>query len=98
MNEKLNKLAGQLFEVLETPVSTKILEQVTEKQLNFLYHQYTLIKHCEKMENDTGEFLWKDDKSEALKIIQSILDYGKMKLKPKQYSDRTINYLQTKLK
>ena len=91
-------LSVQLFEILGTPVSDKILEQLSEKQLNYLYHQYTIIKHAEKMEKDTGEKLWKEDKSEALKIIKSVLDFGKSKLKPRTHSDKTNHYLANKFK
>lgn len=98
MNDNLLKLSGQLGEVLKTPVSIKILEQLSDKQLNYLYHQYTIITHAEKMEIDTGEDLWQDDKKEAIEIIKSVLDYGKFKLSPKFRNDKTANYLKTKLK
>jgi hypothetical protein len=98
MNEKLKKLAGQLYEVLETPVSIKILELLSDKQLNYLYYQYTIIKHAEKMETDTGEKLWDDDKSEALRIIKTVFDFSKLKFKPRSYSDKTNFYLANKLK
>jgi len=94
----LKILSDQMADVIGTPVSIKLLSVLSEKQLNYIYHRYTIIKHAEKMEKDTGENLWDDDKKEALSIIKSVLDFGKSKIKPRTYSDKTNHYLQIKLK
>ena len=78
----LKELSNELENTLTTPVSIKILEQLTEKQRNFLT---TLIHKWSQ-----GE--------EVEKIIKNILEFGKSKLKPREYSDKTKNYLQTKFK
>lgn len=81
-SNNLEQLADSLSELLNTPVSEKILEHCTEGQrakLVSLIYLFTLGKDV----NAT---------------ILSILDYGKRKLNPKTYSDRTQHYLANKLK
>ena len=78
----LKELSNELENILDSPISIKILEQLTEKQRNFLT---TLIHKWSQ-----GE--------EVEKIIKNILDFGKTKLKQREYSDKTKNYLQTKFK
>jgi 16S rRNA U1498 N3-methylase RsmE len=78
----LKELSNELENILDSPISIKILEQLTEKQRNFLT---TLIHKWSQ-----GE--------EVEKTIKNILDFGKTKLKPREYSDKTKNYLENKLK
>ena len=97
-NNSLKVLSTQLFEVLNTPVSIKILEQLSDKQLTYLYYQYTIVKKADKMKEETGTDLFDEDKEKAINMIKSVLDFGKQKLKPRSHSDKTNNYLRTKLK
>lgn len=78
----LKELLNELENILNTPISIKILEQLTEKQRNFLT---TLIHKWSQ-----GE--------EVEKIIKNILEFGKLKIKPREYSNKTKNYLQTKFR
>ena len=78
----LKELSNELENILDSPISIKILEQLTEKQRNFLT---TLIHKWSQ-----GE--------EVEKIIKNILDFGKTKLKQREYSDKTKIYLENKLK
>jgi 16S rRNA U1498 N3-methylase RsmE len=78
----LKELSNELENILVSPISIKILEQLTEKQRNFLT---TLIHKWSQ-----GE--------EVEKTIKSILDFGKTKFKPREYSDKTKNYLLTKFR
>ena len=78
----LKELSNELENTLNIPVSIKILEQLTEKQRNFLA---TLIHKWSQ-----GE--------EVEKIIKNILDFGKLKLKPREYSDKTKIYLENKFR
>lgn len=77
----LSQLASSLSDILDTPVSIKILEQTTEKQRSKLV---SLI------------WKWKTGGDYEEAVIRSILDYGKNKLKPREYSDKTKHYLQDK--
>lgn len=87
--------AGQLYEVLGTPVSTKILDVLSEKQIGLLGYQYSLARHAMKMKKDFGGGFDLDIK-EAIDTIKSILDFGKKKLPQKAYREQTNFYLNTK--
>ncbi|MDR3667059.1 MAG: hypothetical protein P4L35_09465 [Ignavibacteriaceae bacterium] len=69
----LKELSNELENILDSPISIKILEQLTEKQRNFL----TALIHK-----------WSQGE-EVEKIIKNILDFGKTKLKQREYSDKT---------
>lgn len=88
--------AGQLYEVLGTPVSTRILDVLSEKQLHLLAYRYSLVKHAMRMEEQTGEDWWEEEKQESIATIKSILDFGKKKLPKKAYREQTNFYLNTK--
>ncbi|MCX6121928.1 MAG: hypothetical protein NTX44_09945 [Ignavibacteriales bacterium] len=77
----LSDLSSELENVLNTPVSEKILEQFTEKQRNLLAHLIHDWTQGKKVEG----------------AIKNILECGKEKLKPREYSDKTKYYLETKL-
>ena len=76
----LRDLSNELENMLGTPVSIKILENITEAQRNFLAR---LIYKWTQGEDNTA-------------TVYSILDDGKSKLKPRVYSDKAKNYLQAK--
>lgn len=85
-------ISANLYEIIKTPVSEKILEQITQKQMDLLNMMIENITKPNK-----GAFYYKSEE-ESRKVIYSILDYGKSKIKPPVYSDKTNQYLQTKLK
>lgn len=85
-------IAAQLTEILKTPVSLQLLNQITDKQKDLLA---MMIENITKP--NTWAFYYKNEE-DSRKVIYSILDYGKNKLKPKQYSDKTNHYLHNKLK
>ena len=76
----LKDLSNELENMLGTPVGTKILEKITEGQRKLLA---TLI------------YKWTQGEDNS-QTVYSILDYGKSKLKPKEYSDKTKFYLKDK--
>lgn len=88
----MNKLAEDLSKIIETPVSPEILKLVTEKQINLLKMM------VENITDPHPNNFYYRDKEASLKVIYSILNYGKQKLPKKVYSDKTKNYLETKLK
>ena len=69
----LKQLSDTLSEILETPVSEKILALTTEPQRNKLVY---LI----------GQ--WEQGKDYEEATMCSILNYGKQKLPPREYSDK----------
>jgi hypothetical protein len=77
----LSDLSSELENALNTPVSKKIIEQLTEEQCNLLAHLIYDWSQGKKVEG----------------AIKNILERGKEKLKPKEYSDKTNSYLKTKL-
>jgi 16S rRNA U1498 N3-methylase RsmE len=78
----LKELSNELENILDSPISIKIMEQLTGKQRNFLT---TLINKWSQ-----GE--------EVEKTIKSILEFGKLKIKPREYSDKTKIYLENKFR
>ena len=78
----LQDLSLELENTLETPVSIKILEQLSLGQRKYLT---SLIWKWTQGEN-------------VKETIEEILNQGKAKLKPRMMSDKTKNYLANKLK
>jgi len=78
----LKALSDNLEDIIGTPVSEKILENCTEAQRGFL----TKLMYDFTQGHDVDA------------TIRSILDYGKSKLKTREYSDKTKHYLEDKLK
>ena len=76
----LSDLSNELENMLGTPVSTQILEKITEAQRNLLAR---LIYKWTLGEDNTA-------------TIYSILDYGRSKLRPAEHSDKTKFYLANK--
>jgi len=89
-NQRLKILAAKLYLVVRTPVTTKILEKITDKQIKMLSMMIENI-----LTPHENAFYYKSEE-ESRKVILSILDYGKSKIKPPVYSDKTINYLKAK--
>lgn len=87
---KLQTITSQLHDILETPVSVQILEQLNEKQILKLRMMIENIVKPNK-----GAFYYQNAEDSRTEIL-SLLDFGKNKLKPKHYSDRTNNYLNAK--
>ena len=81
----LSSLAGNLYEVLKTPVSIKLLEILTEKQRNFLV---VLINKWSLGQEVNGK--------SAEQIIKEILDSARAKIKPKYVSPKAEAYLKIK--
>jgi hypothetical protein len=88
--EKLTKIIAQLYEILGTPVSIKILEKLNEKQI---WKISAMIENIIKPNENAFYFQnAEDSKTEIL----SLLDFGKNKIKPREYIDKTKDYLSNK--
>jgi len=85
-------LAEKLSSIIDTPVSTDILDNITKKQTDLLK---MMIENITKP--NSWAFYYKNEE-DSRKVIYSILDYGRSKLKQKEYSDKTKFYLNNKLK
>jgi len=82
-SNNLEQLADSLSELLETPVSQEILKNTTEAQRNLLV---SLI------------YKWSIGDDHRQSVIESILNYGKTKIKKPEHSEKTKHYLANKLK
>lgn len=81
----LNSLADELENTLETKVSTKLLEVLSEKQRNFLT---VLINKWSYGEQINGK--------DPVELIKEILDGAIKKIKPRYISPKAEAYLKLK--
>ena len=80
----------QLEKILGTIVSQDILDLITDKQ------RWLLKAMIENLTTPNKGAFYYNDEAESRKVIYSILDYGKGKLKPREHSEKVKDYLQTK--
>lgn len=69
----LNQLAANLYDVVETPVSVKLLEVLSEPQRNYLSVLIKLWSYGDKTR----------DGKEPVEVVKEMLDGAKAKIKPR---------------
>lgn len=91
MTSDLNIIAGNLADILKTPISIKVLEKLTDKEHKYL----KMMMECAREEASSWAFYYKE-KEEAIETIYEILDNCKARIEPKYRSPKAEAYLQTK--
>lgn len=82
----LKQLAANLYDLVGTPVSVKLLEVLSEKQRSYLTILIKLWSYGDKTR----------DGREPVEVVKEILDGAKSKIKPKYISPKAEAYLKIK--
>jgi len=76
----LNQLAANLYDIVETPVSVKLLEVLSEPQRNYLSVLIKLWSYGDKTR----------DGKEPVEVVMEILNDAKKKIKPRLSPQREL--------
>ena len=97
MDIRYNILSAKLGGVLDTIVSPQLLTHLSEKQIVYLDYISGLVDKYRELTKETDKDLWSEDIDECLDSINNILNQAKSKIKPKQYSEATNQWLKIKM-